>query len=320
MKKSFDSFSECLRLREVQVRPGNDVVDLFVQSLRAIPRHPHIVPVLDAFLDPITHKLHLVMELMEINLYQFLKSRENKPFEPRTVQVIVLLPIPSHELICRYQCCSALQHIHAHGFFHRDIKPENVLISIQNPQNKSSPSQQRLYTPPQTPPSKPSSSTYLVKLADFGLAREIRSRPPYTSYVSTRWYRAPEVLLRAEEYSAPVDIWAMGAMAIEVATLRPIFPGTNEIDQLWRVCEVMGTPSDWYTTEERTGRKVRIGGGPWSAGLKLAKALQFNFPNVRFVLGGMLIVGCSDGYDGYFDSSLAEEFVGFCGGVSILGS
>jgi serine/threonine protein kinase len=62
------------------------------QSLRAIPRHPHIVPVLDAFLDPVTHKLHLVMELMEINLYQFLKSRENKPLDTRTVQVILYSP------------------------------------------------------------------------------------------------------------------------------------------------------------------------------------------------------------------------------------
>jgi len=148
------------------------------------------------------------------------------------------------------------------------------------PSNPPAQTQNRLYTPPQTPPSKFTPASYLVKLADFGLAREIRSRPPYTSYVSTRWYRAPEVLLRAEEYSAPVDIWAMGAMAIEVATLRPIFPGTNEIDQLWRVCEVMGTPSEWYTTEERTGRKVKIGGGAWSAGLKLASTLAFKFPNV----------------------------------------
>jgi len=140
-----------------------------------------------------------------------------------------------------------------------------------------------MYTPPQTPPSKQPPSSYIVKLADFGLAREIRSRPPYTSYVSTRWYRAPEVLLRAEEYSAPVDIWAMGAMAIEIATLRPIFPGTNEIDQLWRVCEVMGTPADWYGTEDRTGRKIKVGGGPWSQGLRLADALQFKFPKV-FIL------------------------------------
>jgi meiosis induction protein kinase IME2/SME1 len=72
----------------------------------------------------------------------------------------------------------------------------------------------------------------------------------------------------------------MGAMAIEVATLRPIFPGNNEIDQLWRVTEVMGTPSDWHTTDERTGRKIKIGGGPWSHGLKLAAALNFKFPQV----------------------------------------
>jgi serine/threonine protein kinase len=79
------------------------------QSLRAIPRHPHIVPVLDAFLDPLTHKLHLVMELMEINLYQFLKSRENKPLEPRVVQVILysllvfrLMQMASHVRVTAY--------------------------------------------------------------------------------------------------------------------------------------------------------------------------------------------------------------------------
>jgi len=230
------------------------------------------------------------MELMEINLYQFLKARENRPLEPRTVQVILyFLPFLMSIVVAvtlitctRWQVVSALQHIHAHGFFHRDIKPENVLISIlppPGPAAQNSPNR-HVFTPPATPPSKQTPSSYLVKLADFGLAREIRSRPPYTSYVSTRWYRAPEVLLRAEEYSAPVDIWAMGAMAIEVATLRPIFPGNNEIDQLWRVTEVMGTPSDWHTTDERTGRKVKIGGGPWSHGLKLAAALSFKFPQV----------------------------------------
>lgn len=61
--------------------------------------------------------------------------------------------------------------------------------------------------------------------ADFGLAREIRSRPPYTDYVSTRWYRAPEVLLRSPVYSAPIDLFAMGAMMAELYTLRPLFPG-----------------------------------------------------------------------------------------------
>ena len=73
---------------------------------------------------------------------------------------------------------------------------------------------------------------YAVKLADFGLAREIRSRPPYTDYVSTRWYRAPEVLLRSTYYSAAIDMWAMGAIMAELFTLRPLFPGSSEADEV----------------------------------------------------------------------------------------
>lgn len=63
--------------------------------------------------------------------------------------------------------------------------------------------------------------------ADFGLAREIRSRPPYTDYVSTRWYRAPEVLLRSPYYGKSIDLFAMGAIMAELYTLRPLFPGTH---------------------------------------------------------------------------------------------
>jgi len=69
-----------------------------------------------------------------------------------------------------------------------------------------------------------------VKLADFGLAREIRSRPPYTDYVSTRWYRAPELLLRSTSYNSPVDIFALGCIMAELYLLRPLFPGNSEID------------------------------------------------------------------------------------------
>ena len=51
-----------------------------------------------------------------------------------------------------------------------------------------------------------------VKLADFGLVREIRAKPPFTEYVSTRWYRSPEVLLHSRNYNSPMDIFAMGAI------------------------------------------------------------------------------------------------------------
>jgi serine/threonine protein kinase len=93
------------------------------------------------------------------------------------------------------------------GYFHRDIKPENLLCNgAEN-----------------------------VKIADFGLAREIRSRPPYTDYVSTRWYRAPEVLLRSTNYSSPIDIWACGAIIAELYSLKPLFPGSSEVSYE-RIC------------------------------------------------------------------------------------
>jgi len=92
--------------------------------------------------------------------------------------------------------------MHKHGFFHRDLKPENLLISPGN----------------------------VVKLIDFGLAREIRSRPPFTDYVSTRWYRAPEILLRSTNYNSPVDIFALGCIMAELYLMKPLFNGTSEID------------------------------------------------------------------------------------------
>ncbi|XP_075411096.1 serine/threonine-protein kinase ICK isoform X2 [Tenrec ecaudatus] len=133
-----------------------------------------------------------------------------------------------------YQILQGLAFIHKHGFFHRDLKPENLLC--MGPE--------------------------LVKIADFGLAREIRSRPPYTDYVSTRWYRAPEVLLRSTNYSSPIDIWAVGCIMAEVYTLRPLFPGASEIDTIFKICQVLGTP-------KKTD---------WPEGYQLSSAMNFRWP------------------------------------------
>lgn len=246
MKKTFESFGPCLELREVVF-------------LRTLPPHVHLVPALDIFLDPFSKKLHIAMEYMEGNLYQLMKARDHKPLDNASVKSVL------------FQIMQGLEHIHAHHFFHRDIKPENILVSTSAHQDtiNSFRRYSALVTPPSTPPS------YTVKIADFGLARETHSKLPYTTYVSTRWYRAPEVLLRAGEYSAPVDIWAVGAMAVEVATLKPLFPGGNEVDQVWRVCEIMGSPGNWYN---KAGS--RVGGGDWREGTRLAGKLGFSFPKM----------------------------------------
>ncbi|KAF6834388.1 serine threonine-protein kinase mak [Colletotrichum plurivorum] len=246
MKKTFESYTPCLELREVVF-------------LKTLPNHAHLVPALDIFLDPYSKKLHIAMEYMEGNLYQLMKARDHKCLDNASVKSIL------------FQIMQGLEHIHAHHFFHRDIKPENILVSTSAHQDAVTSFRRysALVTPPSTPPN------YTVKIADFGLARETHSKLPYTTYVSTRWYRAPEVLLRAGEYSAPVDIWAVGAMAVEVATLKPLFPGGNEVDQVWRVCEIMGSPGNWYN---KSG--ARVGGGEWREGTRLAGKLGFSFPKM----------------------------------------
>jgi hypothetical protein len=103
----------------------------------------------------------------------------------------------------------------------------------------------------------------IVKIADFGLAREIRSRPPFTDYVSTRWYRAPEILLRSTAYNSPIDQFACGAIMAELFTLRPLFPGASEVDQLNKLCSVLGTPTPQT----------------WPEGCRLAAAMDFRFPS-----------------------------------------
>jgi male germ cell-associated kinase len=132
-----------------------------------------------------------------------------------------------------YQIFQGLAFMHKNGFFHRDIKPENMLVKGD-----------------------------VIKVADFGLAREIRSKPPFTDYVSTRWYRAPEVLLRSSNYNSPIDQWACGGIMAELYTLRPLFPGSSEADEIYKICAVLGSPT------QRT----------WPEGIRLAAQMQFKFP------------------------------------------
>jgi len=269
MKKAFDGgWDECMKLKELKVaisiaHVSASEADLnhFEQSLRQIPMHPNIIPLYDAFLLPTTRELYFVFECMEGNLYQLTKSRKGRPLASGLVASIF------------YQILSGLNHIHAYGYFHRDMKPENLLITTTGLADYPASS---LFAPSNTPPEK--DVVVVVKLADFGLAREITSKPPYTEYVSTRWYRAPEVLLRSRDYSVPVDMWALGTILVEVLTLKPLFPGDSEVDQVYKICEVLGDPSTEYGTDERGRVK---GGGNWARGIKMAKDVGFSFPKVR---------------------------------------
>ncbi|KAL5143290.1 Cyclin-dependent kinase F-4 [Glycine soja] len=148
-----------------------------------------------------------------------------------------------------FQVFQGLAYMHQRGYFHRDLKPENLLVTKD-----------------------------FIKIADFGLAREISSQPPYTEYVSTRWYRAPEVLLQSYMYTSKVDMWAMGAIMAELFSLRPLFPGASEADEIYKICGVIGNP----TFES------------WADGLKLARDINYQFPQLAGVHLSALIPSASD--------------------------
>lgn len=101
----------------------------------------------------------------------------------------------------------------------------------------------------------------LMKLIDFGLAREIRSKPPFTEYVSTRWYRAPELLFRFATYGAGVDVFALGCIVAEMYLGRPLFMGNSEMDQISRIVSMLGSPV-----------------GSWPEGVKQAGLRGINIP------------------------------------------
>ena len=114
-----------------------------------------------------------------------------------------------------YQTLKALEFMHKNGIFHRDIKPENILLL----KNK-------------------------VKLADLGSCKGMYSKPPFTEYISTRWYRSPECLLTDGYYNYKMDIWGVGCVFYEILTLEPLFPGDDEIDQVNKINYIMGSPSE----------------------------------------------------------------------------
>jgi serine/threonine protein kinase len=198
-----------------------------VASITKIPKHPNLVRLRQLIYE--SNTVWFVFEFLPRDLLRLMREHRS--------------PVPESAIRrIMWQVLQGLAHMHRHGFFHRDLKPENLLCLGD------------------------SIETAEVKLCDFGQARETRSRPPYTDYVSTRWYRAPEILLRSRYYNSPVDIWAAGVLMAEMFAGRPVFPGSSEVNQLYLILEAVGAPSAEQWPEgmkqmNALGLKMPRGGG-----------------------------------------------------------
>ncbi|KAF8334326.1 putative glycogen synthase kinase 3 alpha [Cantharellus anzutake] len=126
-------------------------------------------------------------------------------------------PMPTLQIkLYMYQLLRSLAYIHSVGICHRDIKPQNLLL---NP------------------------ATGVLKLCDFGSAKILVAGEPNVSYICSRYYRAPELIFGATNYSTNIDIWSTGCVMAELMLGQPLFPGESGIDQLVEIIKVLGTPT-----------------------------------------------------------------------------
>ncbi len=150
--------------------------------------------------------LNLIMDFMPETLHKELKSyTKNKQPMP-----LLLIKLYSYQLI------RSLAYIHALGICHRDLKPQNILTDPQ---------------------------THELKLCDFGSAKKLVHGEPNVSYISSRPYRAPELIFGATEYTCAIDLWSAGCVIAELVLGNPIFAGDSSLDQIVEIIKVLGTPN-----------------------------------------------------------------------------
>lgn len=137
---------------------------------------------------------------------------------------VIFLPVQFSEYHMRHfmhQILSGIKFFHLADVIHRDLKPGNILVTCLG----------------------------VLKICDFGLSRAILcvhdsiSADPITNYVATRWYRAPELLMRDRWYGKPVDMWAAGCILAEMYGRRPLMPGKDSVHQYHEIVRVLGPPA-----------------------------------------------------------------------------
>ncbi|GMM30831.1 serine/threonine/tyrosine protein kinase [Martiniozyma asiatica (nom. inval.)] len=148
---------------------------------------------------------HLAMECLPCNLQSEIK---------RYYQAKMILP-EDHIKIYTFQIARAMNYLHSFEICHRDIKPSNILIDPSN---------------------------ILLKICDFGSAKKLESDQPSVSYICSRYYRAPELIVGCCLYSTKIDIWGLGCVMGEMYMGKPVFQGQEPMLQLREISKLLGPP------------------------------------------------------------------------------
>ncbi|ULT81323.1 hypothetical protein L3Y34_011304 [Caenorhabditis briggsae] len=182
--------------------------------------HENVVNVREVLLGRTVFDVYMAMEYIENDVKNWIDILKHNGKRFRIGH--------TKNLVC--QLLQGISHLHDLWILHRNLKPANLLIS----------------------------SSGVLKIADFGLAREfveskdIEKRTKMTLRVVTLWYRSPELLLHPITYSTPIDMWSVGCIMAEFITMHPLFQGCDEPNQVDLIFRMMGTPSEknWPTINE----------------------------------------------------------------------
>ena len=190
-----------------------------VMLLQELNGHDNIIRLLNVIRAENDLDLYLVFDYMEADLFNVIRAN-------------ILQDI--HKKFIIYQILKALKFIHSADIIHRDLKPSNVFIN----------------------------SDCHVKLGDFGLARTLDHNPNMgglvTDYVATRWYRAPEMILAAQKYAKPIDMWSVGCILYELLVGTPLLPGKSTKDMIRMMFGVTGFPDRKEYNEVKKECRIQI--------------------------------------------------------------
>ncbi|KAL7147377.1 hypothetical protein ABFS83_06G103700 [Erythranthe nasuta] len=183
--------------------------------------HPSIVDFKEVVVGSKIDNVYMVMEYMEHDLKAFMEMMI-RPYSQSEVKCLML------------QLLEGIKYLHDNWVLHRDLKTLNLLLNNRGE----------------------------LKICDFGLSRQYgRPLKPYTPLVVTLWYRSPELLLEAKEYSTAIDMWSLGCIMAELLTKKPLFNGDSEIDQLGKNYKILGTPNEtiWPGLSKLPGVNANLG-------------------------------------------------------------
>ncbi|KAK4217385.1 hypothetical protein QBC37DRAFT_53175 [Rhypophila decipiens] len=205
------STGKIVALKRLKLDP-KDRSGLPVTGLREIQilkdcNHRNVVKLQEVVVGEDTSKIEnifLVLDFIEHDLKGILEDMP-EPFLASEVKTLLL------------QLASGVNYLHDNWILHRDLKASNLLLNNRGQ----------------------------LKIADFGMARYVGDPPPkLTQLVVTLWYRAPELLLGATRYDRAIDMWSIGCIFGELLTREPLLQGKNEVDELTKIFELCGVPTE----------------------------------------------------------------------------